>query len=163
MIKQKTLIFGMSQRENKNSAWSSPVNVGSPINSDKNEYYPCISDNNNFYLTSDASASKGKDDICLSKWENGKYTTPISLSDSINSEGYEFNAFVAPDESYLIFSGFQREDGFGGGDLYISYRISDNVWTKAKNLGPEINSDKMDYCPFVDTKTNTLYFTSKRS
>jgi len=21
----------------------------------------------------------------------------------------------------------------------------------------------MDYCPFVDTKTNTLYFTSKRS
>jgi hypothetical protein len=29
-------------------------------------------------------------------------------------------------------------------------------------MGPDINSDKMDYCPFVDTKTNTLYFTSKR-
>jgi hypothetical protein len=30
-------------------------------------------------------------------------------------------------------------------------------------LGVEINSAKMDYCPFVDTKTNTLYFTSKRT
>ena len=57
----------------------------------------------------------------------------------------------------------RERDGFGSGDLYISYRISDNVWTKAKNLGAEINSDKMDYCPYVDTKTNTLYFTSKRS
>ncbi|RPI61635.1 MAG: hypothetical protein EHM44_08305, partial [Ignavibacteriales bacterium] len=86
-----------------------------------------------------------------------------SLSDSINSTGYEFNAFIAPDESYIVFSGYQREDGFGSGDLYISYKFSDGVWTKAKNFGEEINSDKMDYCPYIDTKTNTLYFTSKRS
>ena len=27
----------------------------------------------------------------------------------------------------------------------------------------EINSGHMDYCPFVDVKTRTLYFTSRRS
>ena len=45
----------------------------------------------------------------------------------------------------------------------MSHKTSDGLWTKEKNLGIEINSAKMDYCPFVDTKTNTLYFTSKRS
>ncbi len=151
------------QRENKYSEWSSPVNIGPPINSEENEFYPSIANNNNFYFTCDERGTKGKDDIFISQWENGKYSEPISLSDSINSEGYEFNALIAPDESYIIFTAYQREDGFGSGDLYISYKNSDGLWTKAKNLGLEINSAKMDYCPFVDTKTNTLYFTSKRS
>jgi hypothetical protein len=151
------------QRENKNSEWSSPINLGEPINSSANEFYPSIANNNNLYFTCDERTTKGKDNIFFSKWVNGKYTIPISLSDSINSDGYEFNAFVSPDDSYLIFTAYQREDGFGSGDLYISYKTSDTVWTKAKNLGQEVNSNKMDYCPFVDTKTNTLYFTSKRS
>ena len=151
------------QRENKNSEWSAPINIGPPINSKNNEFYPSIADNKNLYFTSDAPPSAGKDNIFFSRWENGKYLSPVSLSDSINSSGYEFNAFIAPDESYIVFSGYQREDGFGSGDLYISYKISDSIWTKAKNLGEEINSEKMDYCPYIDTKTNTLYFTSKRS
>lgn len=151
------------QRESKNSDWSSPTNLGEPINSPANEFYPSIANNNNFYFTCDERGTKGKDDIFFSKWENGKYSEPISLSDSINSDGYEFNAFIAPDESYIIFTAYQREDGFGSGDLYISYKTSDGLWTKAQNLGVEINSAKMDYCPFVDTKTNNLYFTSKRS
>jgi len=151
------------QRENKNSDWSNPINLGEPINSPANEFYPSIANNNNLYFTCDERSTKGKDDIFFSKWNNGKYSEPISLSDSINSDGYEFNAFVAPDESYIIFTAYQREDGFGSGDLYISYKVSDTIWTKAKNLGMEINSNKMDYCPFVDTKNDTLYFTSKRS
>ena len=151
------------RRENKNAEWSNPINIGEPINSPANEFYPSIANNNNFYFTCDERSTKGKDDIFFSEWKNGKYSNPISLSDSINSDGYEFNAFISPDDSYLIFTAYQREGGYGSGDLYISYKTSDSLWTKAKNLGAEINSDKMDYCPFVDTKTNTLYFTSKRS
>lgn len=151
------------ERENKNSEWSTPINVGEPINSPANEFYPSIAKNNNLYFTCDERSTKGKDDVFFSQWENSKYSDPISLSDSINSDGYEFNAFVAPDESYIIFTAYQREDGFGSGDLYMSIKDSNDIWAKAKNLGSEINSDKMDYCPFVDSKTNTLYFTSKRS
>jgi hypothetical protein len=35
------------------------------------------------------------------------------MGDVINTESYEFNAYVAPDESFLIFSGYNREDGYG--------------------------------------------------
>ncbi len=151
------------QRRNKNEDWSAPQNLGKPINTEGNEFYPAITSSRNLYFTSVRPDSKGKDDIFLSKWEGGAYSNPISLSDSINTTGYEFNAYVAPDESFLIFSGYNRKDGVGSGDLYISFQTEQRTWTKAVNLGAEINSDKMDYCPFVDLNTNTLFFTSKRS
>lgn len=150
------------ERNDNGSDWSNPINVGAPINSDSDEFYPSIAYNNNFYFTCNERSTKGKDDIFVSYWKGDKYLEPVSLSDSINTDGYEFNAFIAPDDSYIIFTAYQRKDGFGSGDLYISYKISDSTWTKAKNLGHEINSDKMDYCPFVDVNNN-LYYTSKRS
>ena len=149
-------------RKDRNSTWSEPINIGAPINTVNNEFYPSITNSNNLYFTSDAGNTKGKDDIFISKWINGKYTTPESLSDSINSAGYEFNAFVAPDESYLIYTCYNRPFGSGSGDLYISYRNKNGDWSNAQNMGKEINSAQMDYCPFVDLKGN-LYFTSKRN
>lgn len=145
------------------SNWSEPINLGAPINTSENEFYPAITSNGNLYYTSDGSLSKGKDDIILSEFKDGKYMKPKSLGTAINSTGYEFNAFVAPDESFIIFSGYNRKDGIGSGDLYISHKIENGYWSEAKNLGDKINSDKLDYCPFVDLNTNTLYFTSQRS
>ncbi len=151
------------ERTNKNSPWSKPKNIGSPINTENNEFYPSLSKNKNMYFTSDSPESKGKDDIFFSQWDGTKYLPPISLSDSINTEGYEFNSYIAPDESYLIFSGYNRPDGLGSGDLYISFMGEDGNWSKAKNLGEQINSKQMDYCPFVNQTSGALYFTSKRS
>ena len=47
--------------------------------------------------------------------------------------------------------------------MYISTKNENNEWEKAKNLGAHINSNKMDYCPYIDFINNTLYFTSKRN
>ncbi|MCH2223551.1 MAG: hypothetical protein MK066_02185 [Crocinitomicaceae bacterium] len=55
----------------------------------------------------------------------------------------------------MIFSGYNREDGLGSGDLYMSYRD--------EKLGKNINSAFMDYYPFVGYRTMTLCFTSRRS
>lgn len=143
--------------------WGEPVNMGSEVNSDKNEFYPSMAANKNLYFTSDRSDSKGKDDIFFSRWNGQSYEKPISLGESINTEGYEFNAYISPSESFLIFSGYNRKDGLGSADLYVSRRASDLSWKPAVNFGSVLNSNKMDYCPFVDIKTKTLYFTSKRN
>lgn len=150
------------ERKSLTSEWSQPINVGAPINSAANEFYPSLSKNRNLYFTSDALTTKGKDDIFVCEYKDMKYSVPVSLSDSINTPGYEFNAFISSDESYLLFTAYNREGGFGSGDLYISYRNKNGDWLKSTNLGKEINSDKMDYCPFVDSKS-ILYFTSKRN
>ena len=141
--------------------WSNPKNIGAPINTKMDEFYPVITKSKNLYFTLDNNELNQKDDIYVSKFVNGIYTKPERLDNTINSNGHEFNAFVSPDESFMIYTCYNRADGQGSGDLYISYR-TDNGWTEAKNLGVDINSDKMDYCPFVDIHTNILYFTSKR-
>lgn len=149
-------------RQEIDSKWSEPINLGNIINSQGNEFYPSLSVNNNLYFTANKGDSKGGDDIYMSEYKEGKYQKSISLSKTINSKGEEYNAYIAPDETYLIFGAYKREDGFGSGDLYMSLK-ENNSWSQAKNLGAKVNSKFMDYCPFVDASTNILYFTSKRS
>jgi len=160
----KTKDFDIWVVERKTIAddWSAPRNLGTPINSEHNEFYLSIANSKNMYFTSDRPSAKGKDDIFLSEWKNGNYQDAISLSSAINTESYEYNAYIAPDESFILFGGYKRKDGLGSGDLYISYK-EDGKWSLAKNMGDTINSKYMDYCPFVDWKTKTLYFTSKIS
>ncbi len=145
------------------SKWSEPKNVGAIINTSANEYYPSVTAKGDLFFTAEYKNSKGKEDIYVSRFFNGMYTKPVSLSAGVNTEKYEFNAFVAPDESFIIFTSYGRKDDLGGGDLYISYKDQNNNWTTAKSLGKDINSNKIDYCPFVDIKTNTLYFTSEKT
>lgn len=160
-LKPKDFDIWYVKRSTLTTPWSKPINLGLPINTEHGEFYPSIAENGNFYFTRDNITLKRKDDIYVSTYINGSYSEPIVLPETINSEGYEYNAFIAPDESYLIYGSYNRKDGFGSGDLYISFKTA-NSWTESKNLGNIVNSDKMDYCPFVDTKTNMLYFTSKR-
>lgn len=151
------------QRADLNSAWSAPVNMGAPVNTEENEFYPSVAASGNLYFTCDGKDSKGKDDIFVCKLHKGKYEARVGLPDSVNSAGYEFNAFIAPDESYLLYTCYNRAGGYGSGDLYISRNKGNNKWSAPVNLGKEINSPAMDYCPFYDEKTGNLYFTSKRN
>ena len=105
----------------------------------------------------------GKDDIYFCKWDKGNYASPVLLSDSINSAGYEFNAFISKKEDFILFTKYNAKDGYGSGDLYISKKDINGVWGNAKNIGKPINTAYMEYCPFYDEKNKTLYFTSKRN
>lgn len=160
--KTKDMDIWMVERTNLAAPWSEPKNMGAVINTEGEEFYPSVALSGNLYFTAEREDSKGKEDIYVSKLIDGQYTTPISLSDSINTDGYEFNAFVAPDESFILFSGYNKPDGFGSADLYISYQDANKNWSKAFNLGANINSTALDYCPYVDLQTSTLYFTSER-
>ncbi len=151
------------RRNNLNSLWSDPINMGTPVNSENNEFYPAVAKNGNLYFTCDCPSAMGRDDIFFSRYENETYTTPVPLDANVNSEGFEYNAYISQEESYLLFGGYNREDGQGSGDIYVSFKNQDGEWSKAKPLPLGINSKYMDYCPFMDEANNTLYFTSRRS
>ncbi|WP_291868724.1 hypothetical protein [Maribacter sp.] len=150
-------------RNNKDGKWSKPQNMGKPINSELDEFYPSVSKNNNLYFTMISPIGFGKDDIYFCKWEDNKYAEPILLDENINSVGYEFNAFISEKEDFIIYSKYNEEDGQGSGDLYISKKDTNGKWKKATNLGTPVNTKYMEYCPFYDEKKQILYFTSKRS
>jgi hypothetical protein len=150
------------ERTSVNSPWSQPKNIGAPVNTKHNEFYPSVSRNNNLYYTSDQFTAISKDDILFAKWNNSSYQEPVKLNENVNGKGYEFNAFISPDEDFLLYTVYRAEDGFGSGDLYISFKDNNGEFVKRKNLGKSINSSRMDYSPFYDTSSGILYFTSKR-
>ena len=160
--KKKDFDIWYVDREHKNKKWSEPKNMGKPINSDLDEFYPTLSDNNNLYFTMSAPDGLGKDDIYFCKWDAGSYLAPVLLSDNINSIGYEFNAFISKKEDFILYTRYNEKGGQGSGDLYISRKETNETWGKSINLGIPINSSFMEYCPYYDEKNKILYFTSKR-
>jgi hypothetical protein len=61
---------------------------------------------------------------------------PINYANTTQTWG---DPFVSPDESYIIFKSI-RAEGFGGNDIYISYKKLNGTWTNPKNLGSKINT-----------------------
>jgi len=151
------------ERATTSSDWSEPKNVGAPINTEADEFYPSVAKNGNLYFTSIGHGAMGEDDIFVSAYKNGTYSKPVALKGGVNTKSYEYNSFISPNEDYLIFGGYARKDGLGSGDLYISFKNDDSTWTQAKNMGDKINSKFMDFCPFVTQSGEHIYFTSRRS
>lgn len=151
------------ERDHRNESWSEAINLGPIVNTENDEYYPAVSTSKTLYFTRADPNSNSKDDIIVSLWKDGSYTKPRVLGEAVNSDGYEFNAFISPDDDLIIFGGYMRPDGVGDGDLYLSRKDENGQWMQAENLGVPINSKHLDYCPFLNLKTKTLYFTSKRT
>ena len=150
--------------ESHEENWSPPINVGSSINSKANEYYISFSKDGSMYYASnfnlDIKDSKNYE-VFRSQLLKGQYQNPVKLGNGINTKYYEADAFVSPDESYIIFSSIKPE-GFGQGDLYISFKEKNGDWSPAKNMGDLINTEGHELCPFVTKDGKYLFFTSKQ-
>jgi len=142
--------------------WKSPIALDTIINREGDEFYPSLSANGNLYFTATREDGIGREDIFVSRFENEIWQKPSVLDSNINTKFYEFNAYIDPDETVLIFSSFGRPDGQGGGDLYYSIKEADGSWSKSKNMGDIVNSPQLDYCPFIDVENDVFYFTSER-
>jgi len=138
--------------------WSEAINIGSPVNSAMNEYYVSITKDGTIYFASNRTSGSGSYDIYRCRLEDGRYTRVVNLGDAINSKHMEHDPFIAPDESYLIFTSGERSDGFGEGDLYISFRGKDGTWNEAKNLGKAFNTSGYDFCPMVSPNGKYFFF-----
>ncbi|HEV7782446.1 MAG TPA: hypothetical protein VGO58_14325 [Chitinophagaceae bacterium] len=156
----KTKDFDIWYVERVNGNWSIPKNAGAPVNTEEDEYYPSVASNGNLYYTAQYKGGVGREDIYVARWQNGAYSAPVVLDTMVNSASYEFNAFVSPDEQFILFSSQGRKDEKGRGDLYISVKDKSNNWQKAKNLSL-INSDRLDYCPFVSFDKKAFFFSSE--
>lgn len=69
---------------------------------------------------------------------------------------------ISPNGDYIIFTSHGFEDNLGWGDLYISFRNDDKTWTQAINMGPEINTPFIEYCPNILPDGKYFFFSSKK-
>ena len=143
------------------SGWGTPRHVPAPVNTESQEYYPTVSLDGTLYFSSTRAGGSGRGDLYRSKLIDGRYEEPENLGPTVNSEFFDGDPFIAPDQSYLIFASYGRPDGLGDGDLYISYQRNGG-WTKPVNLGSTINSSALEFCPIVSPDGRYLFFTSER-
>ena len=142
--------------------WGEEQFLGLAVNSGDSQVYPTATRDGTLYFQAVREGGYGKADIYRSQLVAGEYQTPENLGPVINSENYEGDVFIDPDERYLIVSIYGREDGFGEGDLYVSFRDSDGSWSPLENMGSAVNSDKRDFCPMVTPDGRYFFFSSNR-
>lgn len=129
------LHLGKRYMERVETGWSKIRNLGAPLENIRIMRLTASS-NGTYYF--DEITEGGN--ISYSRLINGEREEPKTLTNDIDMGVYRAHPYIAPDESYLIWDD-QRENGFGGADLYISFRQQDNSWGAAINLGEEINTE----------------------
>ena len=149
--------------ERQGAGWSEPRHLEGPINSKAQEYYPIFAQNGTLYFSSTRPGGFGGGDLYRARFANGTYQEPENLGSSINTENFEGDLFIAPDESYIIVTCYGRSDSLGSGDLYISFRREDGSWSSMKNMGASVNSAANEHCPILSPDGKYLFFSSGRS
>jgi hypothetical protein len=157
--KEDSDIWVMERSEN---GWGEPRNLGAPVNSEISEYFPSVTRDGTIYFSRDGE--NGASYIYRSRLVDGSYMEPEKLGPEINSTAAQYNSFIAPDESYIIFGAHGRDDGLGGSDYYISFRRPDGRWEGPFNMGNKVNSESPhEYSPYVSPDGKYFFFMASRS
>jgi Tol biopolymer transport system component len=141
--------------------WGPARHFAAPVNSEAGEFFPSVARNGTLYFSSNRPGGSGRGDIYRARLEHGAYRTIERLGNVINSEAFEGDPYIAPDERYLIFTAWGRAAGDKEGDLFVS--MNDNGrWSPARRLPEPINSAAQEYAPIVSPDGEWLYFASYR-
>ncbi len=156
-----TIYRGNKYRNLTETGWSDYKSLGAPF-SDKHIMGISFSENGTSYFDEIEFDESGKPDtvgaISYSRLINGTYEPRQKLGKEINTGTWIAHPHIAPDESYLIWD-VRREDGYGGSDIYISFRTKDGSWLPAINMGDTINTPLSESGARVSDDGKYLFFT----
>ena len=92
---------------------------------------------------------------------NGVWQPAVNLGPNVNSPHSDHHSIPSPDGKSLYVTS-SRPGGFGGEDIYVTTREHTGAWGPLVNLGPLVNSDKNDRCPYFTPDSRFFIFDSER-
>ncbi len=125
--------------DREGDSWGEPYNLGEPVSSSSDEYFPSVTRDGTMYFTR-LQEDTGENFIFRCRLENGQYQEAEKLDENVNCGRGRFNAFVAPDESFIIVPAVGGKGSLGGVDYYIVFQGNDGDWSSPVNMGEKINS-----------------------
>lgn len=133
--------------------WSEPVRLPDMVNSDSATYSPAVVADGSLYFNRPDPVTR-KSHIYWAQADGGGFRTPepLPISDGTISD---FDAAVAPDQSFLVFSSPRPPAEPGTAILFVTYHRSGG-WTPPQPLGAGIEGYEARLSP--DLKT--LYFSA---
>ncbi len=156
---------GLYYVEKKGESWSEPtsLNLLARYPELKYLYGPSVTNNGTLYFFAHAEGLGSLNDFGIYRSEliNGEYASPELLPPSINAGDGVLNwtPYIAPDESYLLFSSSRCASDTDFGDIFVCFRRPDGSWTEAINLGTSINTARQERFPSISPDGKYLFFT----
>ena len=112
-----------------------------------------------YYAADYGTDGYGRYDIYkVTKTKTG-WSLPKNLGRNINTDFWESAPSISPDGQALYFCS-NVPGGYGGIDIYVSFKNEKGYWDEAINLGPSINTIGDEQTPFIHADNKTLYFAS---
>lgn len=111
--------------ERDSSGWAKPYPAPGAINYLSLHWQLSLSESGDLYVQ---GRGESGGDIYVSRFINGEYQIPEALGSMINTSGLETCPYIAPDESYLLFS--SNGHGFDDLHIYISFKTENNQWSQ---------------------------------
>jgi hypothetical protein len=143
------------------SGWSEAQLVDKPISSDDYGFFPSLTKDNTLYFT--RMTKEGKAKIYRSVYENGQFKEPEIVPLNVPDSALLFNAFISPQEDYLITCALKIDSANNDQDYYISFKLPDGSWGKLIKFGPEINTPEDNAnSVYVSPDGKYLFFNSSR-
>lgn len=147
--------------ERTKGGWSPARRLGPAVNTEHQEFYPTVVADGSLYFVSDRPSELGPRNLYrASRRADGGFDPAVPVGPPIDTEHSKGDTFVAPDESYLIFSSRDRK-GHGSGDLFVSFRRADGGWSEPRNMGPVVNTKELEFCPMVSPDGRWLSFSRR--
>ena len=155
----------MTTRATRNDPWTTPVNLGAPINSSAMEISPSVSgDGLILVFASSRTGTSGPYDLWMSTRLNNQdpWDPPVNLGASVNGTSGELECSLSADGLALFFAS-GRPGGLSQYDLWMNTRKSrEDLWAPTVNVGPVVNSTSTEGAAGVSSDMKTLYFDSDR-
>jgi len=155
----------VTTRETTQTPWTSPVNLGSTVNSPAGDFAPRIStDGLSLFFNASRPDGYGSGDLWVSTRtsRSDAWAEPVNLGSAVNSSFLDYTPAPSSDGRLLFFSS-NRPSAYGDWTLWVTERATRNDdWGTAINLGPTINSSSDQENPYISSDGSTLYFASTR-
>jgi hypothetical protein len=156
------LLSDIWRTELKATGWGDQSPLPAPVNGpDDNESFASDTAGGDIYFFSNRRGGKGRFDLYMCPANEGRYGDAVNLG-TLNTEYNEWDPFIAPDGSYLLFCS-TKPGGRGGDDIYIVFRGADGLWGAPRSLGAEVNSAGSENRPSVTRDGKYFFFTSTRN
>lgn len=141
----------MSQRQGND--WTEPRNLHLPVAAHDEIWWLSATNDGTIYLTLGQEATNTYVVYRSRPNAEGAYPDLEVMSGRIQTQNPFFHQ-IAADESHILLSQWNASGGYGGYDLWISFRDDQDQWTRPRNLGPAVNTgiDEMAAFPTADGK-----------
>lgn len=151
-----------SESNDGGETWQPKKNMGKPLNNqDPNSVISSTPDNNTLLVANkykaDGSPNGGGFSITHRTAEGWEVPKDLDMENFVSKS---YNEFCLSADRKVIVMAVLRDECIGGKDLFVSFNLGGNKWSKPKHMGNVINTKEGETSPFIAADGVSLYFST---